>query len=153
MFLPLTHRDLLLALRALLSGNRGSCWGLLFFTPLVVPLDLHLWIESSTNENIMSHLRCLYLRLMWHLSHRHVAELLILLYSHLYHPLLLLLAHAGLLGFLLLLDHLHLLIIVQVDLFDDHELVPVDLHLHVLLLFGLLQLLLVLLAALLALFV
>jgi hypothetical protein len=90
---------------------------------------------------------------MWHLSHRHVAELLILLYSHLYHPLLLLLAHAGLLGFLLLLDHLHLLIIVQVDLFDDHELVPVDLHLHVLLLFGLLQLLLVLLAALLALFV
>jgi hypothetical protein len=81
---------------------------------------------------------------MWNLSHRHVDELLILLYAHLYHPLLLLLAHTGLLGFLLFLYHLHLLIVIQVDLFDDHELVPVDLHLHVLLFFGLLQLLLVL---------
>ena len=97
----------------------------------------------------MRHLRCLYLRLTWDLSHRHVDELLILLYPHLYHPLLLLLAPASLLCFLLLLNHLHLLIVVQVDLFDDHELVPVDLHLHVLLLLGLLQLLLVALLALL----
>ena len=144
MLLPLAHRYLLLAFRALLSGYRGSCWRLVFFAPLVVPLHLHLWIESSAYEDLMSHLRRLQLRLMWHLSHRHVDQLLILLYAHLDHPLLLLLAHPGLLGFLLLLDHLHLLVIVQVDLLDDHELVPVDLHLHVLLLFGLLQLLLVL---------
>ena len=115
MFLPLTHWDLLLAFRAFLSWNRGSFWRLLlvFSPPLVVPFDLHIWIESSTNENIMRHLRCLKLvGLIWNLSHRHVNELLILLYAHHNHPLLLLLTHAGLLGLLLFLDHLHLLIII-----------------------------------------
>jgi hypothetical protein len=76
---------------------------------------------------------------LWRYYLGHVNQLLILLYLHADEvPLMFLLPPAGLLSFLFLLYHLHLLVIIQIDFLYYHKLMPIYLHFDILLLFRLL---------------
>jgi hypothetical protein len=118
---PFRDRDLLLTLGAFLGASRF----LLFLgsrRSLIVDLHLHLRIQSSAYDDISTGRRLG--------SDRHLNELFVLFYL-LYDHLVLLLGLAfGLLLLLPILDHLHLLIIVEVYLLYNHEVVPIDLFVH-----------------------
>jgi hypothetical protein len=126
--LPFSYGYFLLTFRTLLSTC--SCrFFLLFCSSLIVLFDFHFWIQSGTDNFHLLSLCGL------HLWYGHLNELLVFFYlSH--NVLLFLLTSDFLLLFtqLAIFDHLHLLVIVQVDFSDNHEIVPVNLLIELLLL-------------------
>ena len=100
---------------------------------MIVLLNLHLRVQSSADHHLSW---VLILLEAWHklaINHGHADELLVLL-NLLHDVSLLLLHHHLLIETLLLLDELHLLVIVQLDFLNDHEVLPVyllvNLHRH-----------------------